>query len=101
MTAIEILYLDLFTGEYVLNKEINAPPERYLTVRKGDKTYSDIWVNAKGETHPISYTQEQYENDECISIIKEAIQKHKLKRRINWVIPTNQFDKLIESLTSW
>lgn len=37
------IYYDQFTNEYTTEKDIIAPPERYLTTFRGDNNYAERW----------------------------------------------------------
>lgn len=64
----DYIYFDTFGDTYVLQKEPNAPPERYITLYKGAMNfYTESWavkVDGKGEDLRLSiaFDEEEYDN---------------------------------------
>ena len=74
----DYIYFDTFDDTYVLQKEPNAPPERYIMLYKGKiNFYSESWavkVNGKDETLCLSivFDEEQYDNIHLHNLILKA-----------------------------
>ena len=74
----DYIYFDTFDDTYVLKREPNAPPERYIMLYKGKiNFYSESWavkVNGKGETLCLSivFDEEQYDNIHLHNLILKA-----------------------------
>ena len=64
----DYIYFDMFDDTYVLQKEPNAPPERYITIYKGALDfYAESWyvkVDGKGEDLCLDFAfdEEEYDN---------------------------------------
>lgn len=99
------MYYDAFEGEYVLedavNREITAPPERFIPVYRGDSIYIERWIveSECGDRLDIAYTKDEYRDLALRKEIRyaQAERNHcKLIQLHSWTIPSDMFDKRAE-----
>lgn len=93
------MYYDDFMNEYCLEKEINAPPERYLPTYRGDDIYIETY-ECDGLMLDIAYTELDLENHLVnrirFSVAKEHNYPFATARMVKWVIPSKLFDKYVK-----
>lgn len=97
------MYYDAFANEYVLNdvvnREITAPPERFIPTYRGDSIYIERWIvdSNEGDRLDIAFTAEEYRMG-CDKIRYAQAKNHncKLVQLLSWTIPAHLFDKYVE-----
>lgn len=96
----DYIYFDMFDETFVLQKEPNAPPERYITLYKGTMNfYTESWY-VKGEDLclDITFDEEEYDNiDFHNSILKTKCEKNNCTlSRLKYVImPETAFNNVL------
>lgn len=100
----DYIYFDTFGDTYVLQKEPNAPPERYITIYKGALDfYTESWyvkVDGKGEDLCLDFAfdEEEYDNI-CFhdSVLKTKCEKNNctLSRLRYIVMPPVAFNQVL------
>lgn len=93
------MYYDDFEDWYCLEKEINAPPERYLPTYRGDDVYIETY-ECDGLRLDVAYTELDKANNLVnrirFSVAKEHNYPFSAARMIKWVIPSKLFDKYVK-----
>ena len=92
------MYFDLFAERYVLEKDPNAPPERYMeTVRGVPGVYIDHWVDDKGLCLDIAYTSDEYYSEEHDRRYRAMCEEQGFKatRLRYFTLPEEKFDEYL------
>lgn len=97
------IYYDSFAQEYVLEKEVTAPPERYIPTckYKGENgVYIENWKDADGRCLSIAYSSDEYYtpmHDAKYEYVckQNAFHPQRLK---SFVIPEEKFDQYINEI---
>lgn len=100
----QVIYYDIFNSNYTLNKDITAPPERYIEVHRGDESsiYKETWiVKSKlgdGELLDVVYTEDSIIHHKVDLIRTQTSENNNccLKHLIKYIIPAAKFDEYIE-----
>ena len=97
-----LMYLDRFANKYVKDKEIIAPPERYIEVtdNKSLDTYFETYCD-KGLSVTVQYTRKDWDEGRINQKRCEVADIHKgvglrieAKNLRAWSIPRNEFDRI-------
>lgn len=97
---LDYMYYDEFTNEYTLEREKNAPPERYLLTHRGLYSYKECWKTTSGILN-IGYVQELLDKPtvgaaKAVNIIRQHHAKKNnctLLSMLSWTIPAAKFDE--------
>lgn len=98
---IDQMYYDTFEDSYVLERDLNAPLERYIVLyrNKGDM-YVESWAVNDNENLCMSIAfneDDYYDNDWYYTTLQEMCKKHncKLSRRRYIAMPAHEFDERV------
>lgn len=100
----DYIYFDVFADTYVLKKDPNTPPERYIMIYKGTMNiYTESWyvkVDGKGEDLclDIAFDEEEYDNINFHnSILKTKCEKNNctLSRLRYILMPELAFNQIL------
>lgn len=100
----DYIYFDTFGDTYVLQKEPNAPPERYITIYKGALDfYTESWaVKVDGKSGDLrldfAFDEEEYDNIYFYnSILKTKCEKNNctLSHLVYIVMPPIAFNQVL------
>lgn len=102
------MYYDQFAGEYTLETQPTAPPERYLKVFRGNTTYKEKWrVGRLGCSPPslyfealyldVAYTELEVEYYQVVQLRLSLAKKNNVElfSMDSWTIPAVKFDEYV------
>ena len=99
---IEEMYYDAFENTYVLELDLNAPPERYTTLFRGENgVYIESWTvnNDSGLRMNIAFNEDQYYDDYWHNaIVQDMCEKnHCTLSQLRYVVmPEHKFDEYVK-----
>lgn len=73
MADLEFMYYDRFRNEYTLDKDMLAPPERYLSAYKGKQHYVETYCIGIKQLQ-VAYTEDDLKHDR-VNLIRYAAAK--------------------------
>ena len=95
------VYWDRFAEIYVIDRDINAPPERYISVYYNDHSiYTETWSVSDGKQLSIVYTLDDLIEKRVDRIRNSVANQHNasLLYMIRLGIPKKYFNKILEDL---
>ena len=96
------IFYDTFDCEYVKERDINAPPERYIVFFRGVKNdlFVESWYVTDGKVISFAYSTADKTMEVVPQLRKNVENKHdvKLQRIRSMTIPPNDFDRVVEYL---
>lgn len=96
------IFYDTFNYEYTKERDINAPPERYIIFFRGveNDLFVESWYTTDRKVIDIAYSTTDKIMEGVSQLRKNEENKHgvKLQRIRSMTIPHNDFDKLVECL---
>lgn len=97
---IDTVYFDNFANEYVLSTDNIAPPERYMTVRRGhDKRFTERWHLENGRTVNIVFDEDSYrQNARHYREQEELKERSTLSRMYCWEVPDSTFNQILKEM---
>ena len=97
----DCLYFDEFAKTYSLEKDANAPPERYTVIFPGGAPglYIETWAVDSNKRISIAYSKYRYYNDYWHNLeIEYNKKKYKLTRLLYITLPPDDFNEKVNSI---
>ena len=98
---IDQMYYDMFEDSYVLERDLSAPPERYILLfREESDMYIESWIvnDNKNLCMNIAFNKDEYYNNDWYYItLQEMCKKHNCKlSRLRYIaMPAHEFDERV------
>lgn len=98
---IDQMYYDIFEDAYVLERDLGAPPERYILLfREESDMYIESWTvnDNRNLCMSIAFNKDEYyDNDWYYTTLQEMCNKHNCKlSRLRYIaMPTHEFDERV------
>lgn len=90
------IYWDNFANEATTERDVFAPPERYINIHCGDEEYIEKWFVGKTGLLILTYTVEDFRAGKTWDIRTALAEKNdvRLLYMTDWTVPMEHYKKL-------